>query len=384
MSLLGPAAPPGPVVSGSSAPGPAASPGTRYAGWPLTALLMLYPLWWALGMGTLIVFVLALPMAAQLYRRRPILVPPGFGIWLLFLLWVFASTVMLSQNPPGTLPDSVSGRAVSVAFNLAGYLSATVILLYAGNLTEEEFPRRRLIRQLGFFFVIVLVGGLLGTFAPRFGFTSVVEMLLPGQIAQNGFVRSLVHPASAQLQEVLGFETPRPAAPFGYTNTWGNALALLLGWFVLGWIKDASPGRRVVGVILLGLAAIPVVYSLNRGLWVGPDPGRRLHGRPVGHARAAGADRRPGHRCRGGGRARPRLPARRDHRGQVRQPQEQRHPRLHPRPHPGGARGVPDPRLRRDARRAGQQQLDRDRCGPRTAPAAATRRWAATASCGCS
>ena len=269
MSLLGPTVPPGPVVSGPSAPGSAAPRGTWRSGWPLTALLVLYPLWWALGMGTLIVFVLALPMAYQLYRRRPVLVPPGFGIWLLFLVWVMASTVMLAQNPPGTLPDTVSGRAVSVAFNLAGYLSATVILLYAGNLTEEEFPRRRLVRQLGFLFVVVLLGGLLGTFAPRFGFTSVVEMLLPQQVAQNGFVRSLVHPASAQLQEVLGFTSPRPAAPFGYTNTWGNAMALLLGWFVISWIKDASPARRVFGVIGLGLVAIPIVYSLNRGLWAG-------------------------------------------------------------------------------------------------------------------
>ncbi len=269
MSLLGPAVPPGPVVSGPSTSGPAALRGTLTSGWPLTALLVGYPLWWALGMGTLIVFVLALPMAVQLYRRRPVLVPPGFGIWLLFLVWVMASTVMLSSNPPGTLPDTVSGRAVSVAFNLAGYFSATVILLYAGNLSEEEFPRRRLVRQLGFLFVVVLLGGLLGTFAPRFGFTSAVEMLLPQNIAQNGFVRSLVHPASAQLQEVLGFTSPRPAAPFGYTNTWGNALALLLGWFVLSWIKDASAGRRIVGIVLLALAAIPVVYSLNRGLWAG-------------------------------------------------------------------------------------------------------------------
>jgi hypothetical protein len=208
-------------------------------------------------------------MAVELYRRRPVLVPPGFGIWLLFLVWVLASTVMLSSNPPGTLPDTVSGRAVSVAFNLAGYFAATVILLYAGNLSEEEFPRRRLVRQLGFLFVVVLCGGLLGTFAPTFGFTSVVETLLPQQIAQNGFVRSLVHPASAQLQEVLGFTSPRPSAPFGYTNTWGNAMALLLGWFVVSWIKDASLGRRVLGVLGLALVAIPVVYSLNRGLWAG-------------------------------------------------------------------------------------------------------------------
>jgi hypothetical protein len=144
-----------------------------------------------------------------------------------------------------------------------------VILLYAGNLSEAEFPRRRLMKQLGYLFVVVVAGGLLGVLAPRFGFTSPVEMLLPQHIAQNGFVRSLVHPAASQLQDVLGFPSPRPSAPFGYTNTWGNCFALLLGWFAVTWLRDSSPRRRFFGLLILGAAAVPVVYSLNRGLWFG-------------------------------------------------------------------------------------------------------------------
>ena len=241
----------------------------RRAGWPLTALLVLYPVWWVLGAGTLIIYVLAVPMAVGLWRRRPVLVPPGFGLWLLFLGWVLLSTLMLGNNPEGTVPATASDRFVSVAFNLAGYVAATVILLYAGNLTEDEFPRRRLVRQLGGLFVVVLAGGLLGTAAPTFEFTSPVELLLPGSVTGNDFVRSIVHPSAAQLQQVLGFTSPRPSAPFGYTNTWGNCLALLLGWFVLSWFGERKPLRRAVGVVLLALAAIPVVYSLNRGLWLG-------------------------------------------------------------------------------------------------------------------
>ena len=259
-----------PRSPGSTVRGAAPQTGERSrAGWPLTALLMLYPLWWVLGMGTLIVPLLAVPMALQLWRRRPVAVPPGFGIWLLFLLWVLVSTVMLGENPPGTLPDADGGRLVSVVFNLAGYLAATVILLYAGNLTEEEFPRRRLVRQLGAFFVVVVVGGLLGVLAPRFQFTSPVEMLLPESVTRVGFVRSLVHPASSQLQDVLGFTSPRPSAPFGYTNTWGNCLALLIGWFVISWLLDGRTGRRIAGFGILLVAAVPIVYSLNRGLWIG-------------------------------------------------------------------------------------------------------------------
>ena len=238
-------------------------------GWPLTALLALYPLWWVLGMGTLIVFVLAVPMAVHLVRHRPIAVPPGFGIWALFLVWVVASTVMLGTDPAGVVAEPASSRLLGVGFYLAGYLAATIMLLYAGNLTEEQFPRRRLVRQLGGLFVVVVAGGLLGTTVPAFEFTSLVEVLLPQWLASHDFVQTLVHPVSAQLHDVLGYEAPRPAAPFGYTNTWGNCLVLLLGWFAVSFFSGTGPWRRVVGSVVAAAAAVPVVYSLNRGVWIG-------------------------------------------------------------------------------------------------------------------
>jgi hypothetical protein len=230
---------------------------------------VLFPVWWVLGLSGVIVFILAVPMALDLMRRDSIRVPPGFGLWLAFLFCVVASTAMLGYNPPGTLDAAVAGRFASVAFTLGGYLAATIVLLYAGNLTEEEFPRRRLVRQLGFLFCVIVAGGLLGVVAPRFHFTSPVEWLLPDRVANNPFVQSLVHPAASQLQAVLGFEAPRPAAPFGFTNMWGNCLALLLGWFVIAWLRGARPGRRLAGLLILALATVPVVYSLNRGLWIG-------------------------------------------------------------------------------------------------------------------
>ncbi len=238
-------------------------------GWPLSGLLVLYPVWWALGMGTLIVFVMAVPMVVHLVRRRPIKVPPGFGIWLLFLLWVIASTTMLSFNPPGTLRGNASDRVISVAYNISGYAAATIILLYVGNLAERELPRLRVVRQLGLLFIVIVVGGIVGTFFATVDFTSPLELLLPDSVAQNTFVQSLVHPSAAQLQEVLGYTSPRPSAPFGYTNTWGNCLSLLLGWFIIGWLVKGGRGRRVLGSIILVIAAVPVVYSLNRGLWIG-------------------------------------------------------------------------------------------------------------------
>lgn len=240
----------------------------RRAGWPLTVMLVLYPLWWALGMGTLIVFVLAVPMVVHLRRRGSVQVPPAFGMWLLFLFWVVVSAVMIGVNPPGTLPGQAADRVVSVVFNLAGYLAVTVVVLYVGNLSEREYPRERLIRHLAALFVVTVLGGLLGWIAPTFQFTSLVEHLLPTSVAQNTFVQSIVHPAAAQVQQVLGYTSGRPAAPFGYTNTWGNVLNLLIGWFAICWLRRGGLWRAG-GLVILVVSLIPIVQSLNRGLWIG-------------------------------------------------------------------------------------------------------------------
>jgi hypothetical protein len=235
-------------------------------GWPLTALIVGFPLWWALGLGTFIFPILALPMAVELLRRRPIKVPPGFGVWLLFLLWVFASLVMLKANPPGT--RSGSSQIISESLRIVEYLTATIVLLYAGNLTEKEMPQRRLTSLLSYLFLVTVGGGLLGLVAPRFQFTAPLELLLPHSMRTNLFVKSLVHPTAAQVQVVLGYSAPRPSAPFGYTNTWGNCLSILLVWIIVGWVIRGSSRQRIIGLIAVAISVVPIVFSLNRGLWV--------------------------------------------------------------------------------------------------------------------
>lgn len=255
-------------------PSPARTPAARTSrlfrpGWPLVWLLAAFPLWWALGLGQLIFFIVAVPMIWELRRRAPIRVPRGFGWWLLFLVWVVVSLVMLPVNPPGTIPASALHRLTPALLRVGEYFTVTVLLLYVGNLNEQELPQRRLVRLLALMCVWTIGGGLLGVIAPTFQFTSPVERLLPGGLAQNGLVVSLTHPAAAQLQSVLGYESPRPAAPFFYTNMWGNNLATLLMWFVVAYLVRGRLLSRIGASIALGLAVIPIVYSLNRGLWIG-------------------------------------------------------------------------------------------------------------------
>ncbi|MGW0483877.1 hypothetical protein [Nonomuraea sp. NPDC003214] len=237
--------------------------------WPIGALLLGYPVWWALGFGGLSVVVLAVPMAVILFRRRPVRVPRGFGLWALLIGGYLISALMLGEMPPGTYGELGAGRLAGYAMRLALYLSLMVMVLYLGNLTERELPQLRLVRMLGVLFVTTVAGGLLGLLAPGFSFTSPVEMLLPDWLAGNPFVQNLIHPTASQTQKVLGYSMPRPEAPYEWANAWGSNVSVLLIWFVVGWWVYGSRRRRVLAVALVALAAVPIVYSLNRGLWIG-------------------------------------------------------------------------------------------------------------------
>ncbi|GGK69320.1 hypothetical protein Sme01_14790 [Sphaerisporangium melleum] len=236
---------------------------------PIAALLVGYPVWWALGFGGLALVVLAGPMAVVLWRRRPIAVPKGMGLWALLIAGYLASGLMLGETPPGTYGEMGAGRLAGYAMRLAVYVSLVIMVLYLGNLTRQELSQRALVRMLGVLCLVTVAGGLLGVLAPGLQFTSPLEMVLPEWISGNSYVRNLIHPTAAQVQHVLGHAAPRPEAPFEWANAWGGNLSVLLIWFVVGWWTYGGPARRVICVIVLGLAAVPIVYSLNRGLWIG-------------------------------------------------------------------------------------------------------------------
>jgi hypothetical protein len=269
------------IADGSKTGGPttdgrlAGASAVALPAWPVTATLACYPLWWALGLGVLIFPIMAVPMVVLLVRRRAagrrIKLPPGFAWWAVFLLVVVVSVSALGVDPPGTVAERATERLFAVVYRLAMYAALTVMLVYTGNLDDDELPRRRLVRLLGWLFVVTVAGGLLGMVAGRFAFTSPVEWLLPESIRDKGFVRSLVHPYAAQIMDIVGGAAPRPAAPWGYTNTWGNNFCLLVVWFVAA-VWGSSPRRggiRLLAVACLLVSVLPVIYSLNRGLWIG-------------------------------------------------------------------------------------------------------------------
>jgi hypothetical protein len=243
----------------------------RTPGWPLIVLLAGWPVWWALGIENRIGTVMAIPALWQMYRwratrNRTIRLPPGFGLWMLFLIVMLLGAFALKLQAPQTLSSPVSNRVLSFAARAVDYGTATTLLLYAGNLTEEEFPRRRLAFLLGLVGAYAVAGGLLGVVDPHIGFTSPIAHLLPKSF--QSALSSSLNPSTAQNQPILGYTEGRVKAPFDYTNTWGECLAILLPWLIVAWRAYGTKRLRTFTIAVLALSIIPIVYSLNRGLWI--------------------------------------------------------------------------------------------------------------------
>jgi hypothetical protein len=71
------------------------------------------------------------------------------------------------------------------------------------------------------------------------------------------------------VQDFLGYSSARPAAPYAFTNAWGANTTLYLPFFVVGWLRRGSGWHRPVGMVVLAASTVPIVYSLNRGMWIG-------------------------------------------------------------------------------------------------------------------
>jgi hypothetical protein len=250
-------------------PTPAPPPGPRFLkpGWPLSVLYLGFPVWWALGLAQVIFFATALAMAVILRRQGPLRVPRGFAPWLLFLVWMFAGAILFRATAPGTVPGGGIGRLANFAVWAGWYVAITIAMLYVAN-TARQVSTQRIVRLLGWMFVVTASFGVLAVLAPTLEFESPMELVLPHSVVSTNFVRTLIHPSLSSTSDFLGYVQPRPTAPFPYSNAWGNNLALYLPFFVLAWFGRDAGWRRKVGPFVLIAAVFPIIFSLNRGLWI--------------------------------------------------------------------------------------------------------------------
>ena len=251
-------------MSSTGVAAPAARPGRRQpglpAGWPVLALFVLFPLWWVLGLSALIWLVLAVPMLVQLLLRGPgVRVPKGFGLWLAFLFWMLLSGTQLDE----------ARRWYAFSYRALLYVSMTVMFVYVYNLPRTAVPARKVVFALTVFWAAVICFGFAALAAPTARFTTPAGLLLPAGIASNPFVQDLVGARLAQVQSFIGYDLPRPAAPFTYTNEWGGAVGLLTPMALAGLGMLRSYLLRNLVRLLLVASLVPIVISANRGLWVG-------------------------------------------------------------------------------------------------------------------
>ena len=250
------------LVAGPAAatarPAPRPRSGARLPlGWPIYAMFYGYPLWWLLGLQAFIWPILSAPMLFYLLRSRSVRAPRGFGLWLAFILWMMASAVQLDSPH----------RYLSFAYRGALYLSATITLLYLFSIFDR-LSLRRLALPVGFLCAAVIVGGYLAYLLPHTQFRSPLEVALPHRIANNAFIYSLVRIRFADVTHLLGFSIPRSMALFNYTNEWGSNVAILVP---LGVYAVAHVRRRLWRVclqVLLVASVVPIITSINRGLWL--------------------------------------------------------------------------------------------------------------------
>ncbi|EMQ99377.1 Lipid A core - O-antigen ligase [Paeniglutamicibacter gangotriensis Lz1y] len=241
----------------------------RNPAWPLVIFLGAFPLWWLLGLGSIGFIIVGLLLGYQLLKQPSITVPPGFRLWFLFLVIVFLGVLVLWVPVPGLLPESGPSRVLSWAFRLIWLLSSTVVMLFIGNSSQKRLPDRTVIILLGMLFAVTVIGGYAGIFLSSFDFPSLLEVVLPQAIASNTFMNTQIHPGLAQVQDILGYSSPRPKAPFDYANTWGANYGLLLPFYLMS-IKYFSK-KWARGLLWMGLlvALPPAVLSLNRAMWLG-------------------------------------------------------------------------------------------------------------------
>jgi hypothetical protein len=196
-------------------------------------------------------------MLVWLLLKGRVRVPKGFGWWLAFLFWMLLSATQLDETR----------RWYAFSYRGVLYLSMTVMFVYVYNLPRSAMPTRRIVLALALFWAVVIGFGFAALAAPGFRLTTPAAMVLPAELQASSYVQELFNPRLAQVQTFIGYALTRPAAPFTYTNEWGGAVGLLtpMALAALGLVRSYL-ARNAIRLLLVA-SLVPVVVSVNRGLW---------------------------------------------------------------------------------------------------------------------
>jgi polysaccharide biosynthesis protein PslJ len=228
--------------------------------WPFALPFLGYPVAWLLGIGDL-VFVVAAIACVTVSVRRGVRwrVPRGAGLWLGFLGLVFASVIMIDTP----------GRLTGWAYRALLYVAVTLVAVYVYN-ARERVTTQRVFAVLTGFWGVVVAGGWIAVLFPLLQVETPMAWVLPQSLLANDLVGDIAVRSVSQYNpdSLLGL-SPRPSAPFLYTNGWGMAYALLLP-AVLVYLSRVRGTRRAWAIaIALPLSLVPALLTLNRGMFIG-------------------------------------------------------------------------------------------------------------------
>ncbi|MEO8477655.1 MAG: O-antigen ligase family protein [Actinomycetota bacterium] len=216
------------------------------------------PLWWLLGVAGFILPLMAVPLIASLLVRRRITAPKGIALYLTFLVWCAFSATQLSDPK----------QALSLVYHGGIYVAAGALFLYVLNRTRQELPTATVVRCLAVFFVITVVGGIVGMVIPAVTIPTPARAMMPAQLLNERFVSDLVRASTSSARAFGAYPIHRPQAPFTYTNQWGAAYAMTLPFAICGLAFVRRRLHRDLLLLVIVLSVFPLVFSLNRGAWL--------------------------------------------------------------------------------------------------------------------
>ncbi|MFV2011096.1 MULTISPECIES: O-antigen ligase family protein [unclassified Micromonospora] len=218
----------------------------------------LVPVWWLSGLFYFGWPVLGALLLIVMFVRGRIPLPAGAGLWLAFLALVVVSATQLADV----------GALLTFTFRLLFYVTAIVVCCYVYTMARERDALTVVLGPLCAFFVALVLLGWLGLLMPRFGMVTPFELVLPGGLSGNPFIRDMVHAQATEYSARSTNPIFRPAAPFAYTNTFGSTFAITLPAVVACLLLGARGPARAVLLVALPLSLPPAFLTLNRGMFL--------------------------------------------------------------------------------------------------------------------
>jgi O-antigen ligase len=222
----------------------------------LVGIVATFPALWLLGVFRFVWPVVAFFFLLALIRQGDVSFPRGFGLWLLLIAWAPLSAL------------HTQGSRLLLVHQLSALAAATVLFLYIFNSSHRTLPDSAIIDALTLFWAMLIVTGFIAMLFPTISFASPFERLLPGGLVAHPFIHDMVHVRFAQVQSFLGYPVGRPSPFYTFTNAWGGGVALLTPIAFAALSQTQSFLRRRILWILLAVSVIPIIVSLNRGVWL--------------------------------------------------------------------------------------------------------------------